>query len=109
MPVMRLDLAWMKMRTGSALPAAFFSWHGARAAALSYPSTLSPASTPAKSILDLSFFVLGITGAIFAVVTALLIYVIVRYRQRGSDDDREPAQVYGSNQVELAWTVVPVL
>jgi len=25
------------------------------------------------------------------------------------DDGREPPQVYGSNQVELAWTVIPVL
>ena len=28
--------------------------------------------------------------------------------QRG-DDRSEPAQIYGSNQVELAWTVIPVL
>ena len=25
------------------------------------------------------------------------------------DDGREPAQIYGSNQVELAWTVIPML
>ena len=25
------------------------------------------------------------------------------------NDGREPPQVYGSNQVELAWTVIPVL
>ncbi len=69
----------------------------------------APADTPAKAIYDLSIFVLGITGAIFVIVTALLIYVITRYRQRATDDDREPPQIYGSNQVEMAWTVVPVL
>src|SRR5713101_5621964 len=27
----------------------------------------------------------------------------------GYEPDSEPAQVYGSNQVELAWTVIPIL
>jgi cytochrome c oxidase subunit 2 len=52
--------------------------------------------------------VLGITGAIFVVVSGLLVYTLVRFR-RDRDDGREPPQVYGSNQVELAWTVVPML
>lgn len=75
----------------------------------STPSIFAPASTPAIEIHNLSFFVLEITGAIFVVVASLLIYVIIRFRARDVDDDREPAQVYGSNQVELAWTVIPVL
>jgi cytochrome c oxidase subunit II len=33
----------------------------------------------------------------------------VKFRRRREDDGREPPQVYGSNQVELAWTVIPVL
>jgi cytochrome c oxidase subunit 2 len=48
------------------------------------------------------------TGAIFAVVCGLLVYALVRFR-RTQDEGREPPQVYGSNQVELAWTVVPML
>src|SRR5262249_45367182 len=36
-------------------------------------------------------------------------YCLVRYRRRSDDDGREPPQVYGSNPVELAWTVVPVI
>jgi cytochrome c oxidase subunit II len=72
-------------------------------------SIFAPASTPAAAIKDLSIFVLGITGAIFAVVSGLLIYVIIRFRQRSSNDIAEPAQIYGSNQVELAWTVIPIL
>jgi cytochrome c oxidase subunit 2 len=54
-------------------------------------------------------FVLAITGLIFAVVCVLLVYAIVKFRARGTDPDREPAQVYGSTQIELAWTVIPVL
>ena len=73
------------------------------------PSIFDPRSTSAKSIYQLSHFVLSITGLIFAVVFALLTYVIVKYRERPGNYDREPAQVYGSTQIELAWTVIPIL
>ena len=69
----------------------------------------APASTPANSIFGLSLFVLAVTAAIFVTVSTLLVYAVVRYRKRGGDDGQEPPQVYGSNQVELAWTVIPVL
>jgi cytochrome c oxidase subunit 2 len=73
------------------------------------PTTIfAPASTPADAIAGLSVLVLGVTGAIFAVVCVLLVYALVRFR-RTDDDGREPPQVYGSNQVEIAWTVVPML
>jgi cytochrome c oxidase subunit 2 len=73
------------------------------------PSIFRPESTPAHTIYELSILVLGITGVIFAVVFGLIAYSIVRYRRRADDDGEEPAQVYGSTQVELAWTVIPVL
>jgi len=38
-----------------------------------------------------------------------MVYTIVRYRQRPGDATSEPPQVYGSTQIELAWTVVPFL
>jgi cytochrome c oxidase subunit II len=69
----------------------------------------APASTPAQSIADLSVFVLVITGIIFAVVFALLLYSVVKFRGRAIDAGREPAQVYGSTQIELAWTIIPIL
>jgi cytochrome c oxidase subunit II len=75
----------------------------------STPSIFAPTSTPATNIYHLSFFILEITGAIFVTVAGLLTFVIFRYRAKEGDDDREPAQIYGSNQVELAWTVIPVL
>lgn len=73
------------------------------------PSIFDSVSTPADAIHRLSLFVLVITSLIFAVVFSLLVYVVIRYRRRPTDDHREPPQVYGSNQMELAWTVVPVL
>jgi len=91
-------------------------WCVARAAAtepaspaLSPTNIFAPASTPAKSIFGLSLFVLAVTASIFAVVFTLLAYCVVKFRKRINDDGREPPQVYGSNQVELAWTVIPVL
>ncbi|HEX3987491.1 MAG TPA: cytochrome c oxidase subunit II [Acidobacteriaceae bacterium] len=72
------------------------------------PSIFAPASTPANSIFHLSLFVLSITGSIFLVVGGLLTWALIRYRERG-DDTSEPPQIYGSTQVELAWTVVPIL
>ena len=44
-------------------------------------------------------------GSSSLVVFGLIVYAIVRYRRRPDDDGGEPAQVYGSTQVELAWTV----
>jgi cytochrome c oxidase subunit 2 len=76
---------------------------------LSPTNIFDPASTPAKSIFGLSLFVLAVTGAIFIVVLSLLLYCIVRFRKKRDDDGREPPQVYGSNQVELAWTIIPIL
>ena len=69
----------------------------------------APASTPAQSIFGLSIFVLAVTGAIFVIVFSLLAYSVIKFRSRANDDGGEPPQVYGSNQVELAWTVIPVL
>src|SRR5437870_11689403 len=74
------------------------------------PTTIfAPASTAAAAIFDLSTLVLGVTAVIFSCVCALLVYAVVGFRKRPDDDGSEPAQVYGSNEVELAWTVIPVL
>jgi cytochrome c oxidase subunit 2 len=71
----------------------------------------APAGTPASSIFSLSMLVLGITTAIFVVVAGILCYVLIRYRSRSSGDEgeQEPPQIYGSNQIELSWTVIPIL
>jgi len=73
------------------------------------PSIFDAHSTPAESIRHLSHFVLGVTGLIFLVVFSLLIYAMVKFRGKVADAEREPAQVYGSTQIELAWTVIPIL
>jgi cytochrome c oxidase subunit 2 len=76
---------------------------------LSPTNIFAPVSTPAHSIMGLSLFVLAVTAAIFVIVFSSLVYCVARFGKRADDDGREPPQVYGSNQVELAWTVIPVL
>lgn len=108
-----MDREWLRAVTRFASAMLFFLSLPAFALAQSFhsvPSIFAPASTPASEIKSLSFFVLGITGGIFVVVGGLLAYVIVRFRdKREPGDKHEPAQIYGSTQIELAWTVIPVL
>jgi cytochrome c oxidase subunit 2 len=73
------------------------------------PSIFAPVSTPALAIRDLSFFVLAITAAIFVIVGGFAVYTLIRFGRRPPNPEVEPAQVYGSTQIELAWTVVPFL
>ncbi|HET7106447.1 MAG TPA: cytochrome c oxidase subunit II [Candidatus Acidoferrum sp.] len=73
------------------------------------PNIFDPQSTPADSIFHLSLFVLIICGLIFVVVVTLLVFAIVKFRARAGDSEHEPPQVYGSTQIELAWTVIPIL
>jgi cytochrome c oxidase subunit II len=69
-----------------------------------------PLATPAQSEYHISLLVLAITGAIFVVVAGLIVYTIWRFRRKPGDDAKqEPPQVYGSNQIEVAWTVIPIL
>jgi cytochrome c oxidase subunit 2 len=68
----------------------------------------SPASPPAESIRNLSVLVLAITGAIFLIVEGVLFYCIWRFWPRASTG-MEPAQVYGSKPIEVAWTAAPAL
>jgi cytochrome c oxidase subunit 2 len=45
------------------------------------------------------------------VVAGLLLYVVLRFRHRATDANaaQEPPQIYGSTQIELSWTVIPIL
>lgn len=69
-----------------------------------------PLATPAQSEYHIALLVLAITAAIFVVVAGLIVYTIWRFRRKPGDDTKqEPPQVYGSNQIEVAWTVIPIL
>jgi cytochrome c oxidase subunit 2 len=69
-----------------------------------------PMATPATAEKNIALLTLGITALIFVVVAGLILYTIFKFRRRGNDLDREePPQIYGSNQIEVAWTVIPIL
>lgn len=69
-----------------------------------------PMGSPAEAERGVAYLMFAITGAIFTVVAGLIVYTIVRYRRRAGDNShQEPAQVYGSNQIEVAWTVISIL
>ena len=68
-----------------------------------------PLATPGELVSELSILTLVICAVVFLIVAALLAYAVIRFGYREGDSRSEPPQVYGSNQVEIAWTVVPIL
>lgn len=72
-------------------------------------SVFDPASPPADAIRSLFYLVLAVTGVIFVLVEGTLVYCIVRFRRREPADTREPPQIYGSQPIEVAWTLAPLL
>jgi cytochrome c oxidase subunit 2 len=71
-------------------------------------SVFDTVSPPADKIRDLIYLVTAIAGAILLLVGGMLIYCIIRFRRRRTDRG-EPPQLYGSQPIELAWTVGPLL
>ncbi len=96
------------LRVGSFLLLLLLAQAGFAEGPQATPSMFAPVSTPADDIFDLSMFVLAIMGGIAVVVGGLLVYAVIKFRQRG-EDDTEPAQIYGSTRIELAWTVIPFI
>ena len=68
-----------------------------------------PASPNAERINDSYYWVAIFTGAIFVIVQGALVWFIVRYRADRRTRDMEGAQIHGNTNIELAWTVAPVL
>ena len=52
--------------------------------------------------------VFGVIGIIFVFTEGALIWSIFKFKSTGNETV-EPPQIYGSNPIELAWTVVPVI
>lgn len=76
----------------------------------SVANIFKPFATPAQQERDIALLVIAITTGIFVVVGGLIVYTILKFRRRPTDDaHQEPPQVYGSNQIEVAWTVIPIL
>ena len=70
---------------------------------------VEPESPNAEGINDSYLWVSIFTGAIFLLVQGALIWFIIRYRRRRRARTEDGAQIHGHTNLELAWTVVPVL
>ncbi len=67
----------------------------------------NPNSPQARAITDLFFWSMVIGGAIFVLVTGLILYAVWRYR--GRPGDGEPYQNPGNRKLEIAWTIAPTV
>ncbi len=70
---------------------------------------VSPESPNAEAINQSYWFISAFALGIFVLVEGLLILFVLRYRRRRRPRDADGAQIHGSNRLELAWTVAPVL
>jgi cytochrome c oxidase subunit 2 len=67
----------------------------------------TPASSETRSISNLFWAVLGLSGIIFVFVCTLLIVAVVKYSAK--PDSPEPRQIFGNRTVEILWTLIPTV
>lgn len=70
-------------------------------------SALEPAGPVAQMQHDLFMLVFWLALGIFVVVVGVLLYVVVKYRRKPGQGI--PKQTQGNHQLEIAWTIVPIL
>jgi cytochrome c oxidase subunit 2 len=66
-------------------------------------------SKPAESINVLAWMTIWISLIIFVIVVGLLAWILIRFHRTPYGRGKEPPQIYGSTQIELAWTVIPII
>ncbi|HYF96255.1 MAG TPA: cytochrome c oxidase subunit II [Symbiobacteriaceae bacterium] len=71
-------------------------------------SMVDPAGPVAETQLHLLTFDLKMVAAIGFVVIALILYVVIRFRQRPGDESLPP-QVEGNRKLEIGWTLAAIL
>jgi cytochrome c oxidase subunit 2 len=72
-------------------------------------SICSPASPSTQSIVDLGILGCAVIALIFVIVEGVLLYTCWRFRKPPGEQTAEPAQVYGSQPIEVAWTAAPAM
>src|SRR5436309_10396327 len=71
------------------------------------PSILNPAGPVADKEAGLFWFILVVATIVFVAVEGVLIYSIVRFRERPNSP--APRQIHGNNTIEIIWTIAPSL
>ncbi len=72
------------------------------------PTFLAPNSSIAAQQASLYWTILWMAVGVFVVVEGLLLYNIIRFRARKSDDSIPP-QIHGHNTLEAIWTGIPII
>ncbi len=80
----------------------------AAAVALLVPWLPDPASEQADRIDFVFWFVTTICIAIFALVSAVIVYSLIKFRAR-PDDDSDGPPTHGHTGLEIVWTAVPAI
>lgn len=71
------------------------------------PFQLDQASTIAKSVDNLYYFLIAVTLFFTALIFSLIFYFMIRYRRRAPDE--RPKAIEGSLPLEVLWTVIPTV
>ncbi|HYT50951.1 MAG TPA: cytochrome c oxidase subunit II [Gaiellaceae bacterium] len=73
------------------------------------PNWLPPSASDEAGRIDFVFwFVTGICIFIFAIVTAVIAYAVLRFRVK-PDDDTDGPPIHGHTGLEIAWTAIPAV
>jgi cytochrome c oxidase subunit 2 len=67
---------------------------------------LSPLSPQADALRNLIVITVTLTGVIALLVTALVLFAVIHYRDRGTGV--EPHQTGGNRKIEIAYTLIPL-
>src|SRR5262245_23813687 len=67
----------------------------------------SPASPQARAITDHFVLVLILAAIVLLIVEGLLIYVLLRFRARSTDE--EPRPIFENKPIEITWTAIPIV
>jgi cytochrome c oxidase subunit II len=81
---------------------------GATAVAIFIPWLPDQSSKEAERIDFVFWFVTAICIGIFAVVAAISVYSMVKFRAK-PDDDSDGPPIHGHTGIEIAWTAIPLV
>lgn len=70
-------------------------------------TTLDPQGNHAREIYNLLIPIFWMALAVFVVVEGILIYAVLRFRQRPGAG--LPPQIHGNTRIEIMWTIAPAL
>jgi len=99
------------VRRGSLVQLTFFALVAAgicTAVALAIPWLPDPAGKEADRIDFTYWFVTVISIGVFAIVAAVLVYAILKFRVR-PDDDSDGPPTHGHATLEIVWTAIPAV